>query len=760
MAENQNEDRQEIISKSLEATIRIGLVLGLLLLCFFILKPLSLFSQATPSASKRPSVGLVLSGGGAKGFAYVGLLRVIQEAGLPIDYIGGSSIGSIMGGLYVIGYHPDTIAKMIRSQNWNDLLKDNIDRRYIAFEEKEYGEKSIVRLPIRNNKLGLGSSMYQGQEINLLLNKYFSPAYKIYDFKKLQTPFLCMGTNLLTGEGIILDKGYLPMAIRASMSIPGYFSPTDYMGYYLVDGGVVNNYPVEQVKNMGAEIIVGGDVQSGLYPREKLNSITAIADQITSFSRIGANRIGDSLTDLKVRFKVDYGMLDFEQYDSIIALGERVARSHFKEIKALADSLNAIEYKPLKQFKARPLDSLEVDSIIIRGNKKLPNYYFSSLFKHKKNTKIAIKDLQNSIRKLYGSGYFEHVFYEFEQHNGKTDLVIEAMETGPGSLGAGIHYDNNYNVGIILSGAFRNLLGKNSKLFADLNIGPDPRLRVVYLLGFGGKAAMGLSADFYSFNFGDYNKDVKINQINFFNNKGSLFFQYTFKNMVNLKAGFDYEYFRFQQDVDVDSSLHPFQHFTSYGTVFLSLNVDSRDRPYFARRGILATLRGEYVMPLSANWSREIFSNAGVFYLKYDHYIPLSGKFVLQPGLFAGGAIWDENQPPLQHIFGVGGLCSRNYIDQYVSFTGVQFIQEFGYYSAIARLRLQYNLYKKLYLTARADLGTDQLEFSEVFKSKNLMCGYGLTASYDSFIGPVELTLMGSNVNSGPMIFVNIGYSF
>ena len=735
----------------------------LLLLGLFILPGNKLFSQtkAVPKPAKRPTVGLVLSGGGAKGFAYIGLLRVIQEAGLPVDYIGGSSIGSIIGGLYAIGYHPDTILKMIRSQDWNSLLTDNIDRTYVAFEEKEYGEKTIVRLPIRKKKLGLGSSLYQGQEVNLLLNKYFSPAYRETNFKKFQTPFLCMGTDLLTGDAIILNTGYLPMAIRASMSIPGYFSPTDYKGYLLVDGGVVNNYPVKEVKDMGAQIIVGGDVQTGLYTREQLTSITAIADQITSFARIEANKIGDSLTDLKVRFKVNYGMLDFDQYDSIIAYGERVARSHFGEIKALADSLNAIEYKPLKKFKARPLDSLQVDSIIIRGNMKLPDSYFSSLFrKERKGYKMSMADLEKNIRILYGSGYFEHVFYEFEHSNGKEILVIEALENGPGALSAGIHYDNNYSVGLILSGKFRNVLGRNSKIFADLNIGLSPRFRVVYLLGFGGKAALGVSADFYSFNFGEFKGSDRINMLNFTNNKGSLFFQYTFRNMLNLKAGFDYEYFRFQQDVDVDSSLHPYEYFTSYGTVFLALNADSRDKPYFARRGVTVTLRGEYTMPLAANWSSELFANAGVFYLKYDHYIPLSGKFVLQPGLFAGLAIWDHNRPPLQHIFGVGGLYSRGYIDQYVSFAGVKFIQQFGYYSAIGRLSLQYNLYKNLYLTARADLGSDQIKFSEVFSSRNLMCGYGLTASYNSLIGPVELTLMASNLNPGPMVFVNIGYNF
>lgn len=470
--------------------------------------------------------------------------------------------------------------------------------------------------------------------------------------------------------------------------------------------------------------------------------------------------MGDSLTDLKVRFSMDYGMLDFDRYDSIIALGERVARSHFSEIKALADSLNAIEYRPVKKLTARPLDAFEFDSIIIRGNKKVPRNFFTSLFESTENTSITISELQKNIRKIYGSGFFEHVFYEFEQDKGKTNLVIEASETGPGSLAASIHYDNNYGAGLILSGSFRNILGKNSKLFADVNVSADPRARVVYLLGLGGKAAFGLKGDFYSFRFSEYDKDVKVNQITFYNYKGSLFFRYAFRNMLNLEAGFDYEYFRFAQDIRMDSALEQFEHFSGYGTVYLSLMADSRDRPYFPTHGILATLRGEYTMPFANNWSKEIFADAAVFYLKYDQAIRLSRKFVLQPGLFAGASLWDQNIPPLQHGFGLGGLAPHSYIDQYVSFTGLQFIQKFGYYSAVGRLKLQYNVYKNLFLTARADAGAVENDSQELFAAKNFLCGYGITASYNSIIGPVELTLMGSNMNSGPLLFVNLGFNF
>jgi len=718
-------------------------------------------NPTTPEqGKKRPTVGLVLSGGGAKGFAYVGLLRVIQEVGLPIDYIGGSSIGSIIGGLYAIGYHPDTIAKLIRSQPWDALLKDVTERKYVAYEEKGIGEKTIVNLPLKNKKIGIGS-MYQGQEISLLLNRFFSSVYKTTDFTKFQTPFLCIGTNLFTGEGVVLNKGYLPMAIRASMSIPGYFEPTDYMGYYLVDGGVVNNYPAKEVKEMGAQIIVGGDVQAGLYTtRSQLSSITAIIDQITSFSRVRANEIGDSLTDLKVRIKMTYGMMDFDQYDSIMAVGERVACEHYNELKHLADSLNAIEYKPLKKYIAEPLKTIQVDSLIIRGNKRMRDAYFKSIFGSFQHRRVTVDEIERDIRLTYGSGFFDKVSYELKYSNGKTYLIIDAVEGGPGEISAGIHYDSDYGISLTLAGAFRNVLGTNSKIFADVNVAVNPRIRLQYLSGFGGQAAIGVNAEFYTLRIDTYVKNEKTNKLNFTNYKSSLFFNYNFKNMVNLKAGFEYEYFRVRQDIIIDTAFKPFENFNSYGNVFFQLNADTRDRPCYPTRGIKAGLKAEYVMPFSKNWTQEIFTNSAIISLKFDQNIPLSKRFVLQPGLFAGAVLNKSASPPIQHYFGLGGLTSDNYIESLVPFTGLQFVQEFGFYSLVGRLKLQSNVYKKIYLNLRADAGGVDPDFNTMFASRNFLFGYGVTAGYDSFIGPLEISVMSSNINPGLMVFLNLGYWF
>ncbi|MBE0647117.1 MAG: patatin-like phospholipase family protein [Bacteroidales bacterium] len=740
---------------------KIILMLALLAIPFLQMQTYAEDPPQEVEKSKRPTVGLVLSGGGAKGFAYIGLLKVLQETGLQVDYIGGSSIGSIMGGLYAIGYHPDSIAKMIRMQNWTSLLSDGTARKYVAYDEKEFGEKTILSVFIRNRKIGLSNAFYQGQQVDMLLGHYFSPAYKTYSFSDFQTPFLCMGTDLFTGDAIVLNKGYLPKAIRASMSIPGYFAPTEYMGYYLVDGGVVNNYPVKQVKEMGAEIIIGGDVQQGLYTTKKqLSSMTAILDQITSFPAIEANQVGDSLTNISVRIKLNYGMMDFDDYDSIIAVGERVARAHYAEIKALADSLNALEYRPLKKYDTKPLDSLEFGELLVKGNVRTPAKYFFTYFRDIKGHRVAIKDLETIISYMYGSHYFDRVTYEMDNTKSPPDLIIDVVEAAPGILSAGIHFDNDYNGSIILNGAFRNLLGKNTKLFATLILGVNPRLKAFYLVGFSGKAGLGISTDFYSFKFNIYDKSTKIDQLTFTNYKASLFFNSMFLNMYNIRAGFDYEYFRFRQDLQVDTSITRYQNFKSYGTPFISINADTRDDAYFPTRGFLGTLRAEYVMPLSGNWVKQIFTNSAIIYLNYIQSIPLSKKFTLRPGIFAGGALKQSDSPPVQHLFALGGLNNRNYVETFLDFSGAQFVQNYGNYALVGRLKLQYNLFKKNYITLRTDVGGSEQTIDELFQSRSFMVGYGVTYSYNSFIGPIELSLMGSNVNSGPMLFLNLGFWF
>ncbi len=708
----------------------------------------------------RPKVGLVLSGGGAKGFAYIGLLKVIEEAGLPIDYIGGSSIGAIIGGLYAIGYHPDTIESLIREQDWDLLLSQDLDRKYIAYEEKLFSGKYMVSVPIQDNKIALKPSIYESPHIDLMLNHLFSPAYNITDFSKLQIPFICIGTDLLTGEPVILDEGYLPAAIRASMAIPGYWSPVVINGHYLVDGGVVNNYPAPQVRGMGADIIIGGDVQSGLKDEvDELKTLPSILDQIVGFHRFEANVEGREATDLYIKFDIDYSMFDFGHYDTIIALGEMKAREHIAEIEALADSLNQIEYKPMMERKVLPVDTFEISNVGFRGGDRLRKDFVSGYFENFKNSEISFDDIGSSIKYAYGTQYYNSLFPYLLTEGGKTNLIVNLEPSEQGSLSAGVHYDSDYQGSLLANITLRNVFGQQSKLFVDMILGANPRFKSLFILNNGIKPGIGVELDFWSFEVSQYDGRIFATDWEAASFKGSIFMPLTIGNNFMFKLGGQFEYFRGRQKVLVDSSFSPFQGFSGFGNAFFSFDMDNRDKIDFSTRGSIIQLKGKYIVPFNQKLNYELSSNSIVLYLKADYNIKLSPVMVFKPGLFCGYTLEGDN-PPIQHYFGLGGINPFNYVENHVPFTGLDFIQSFGTYAGLARFKLQYNPFKNIYFTLMADGGINVFSLDEFIIDK-AMLGYGLKTSYNSFLGPVEFSIMGSPRNlNGVSYFFSVGHWF
>ncbi len=735
-------------------------IIYLSLIVLLVLPQYAAAQQTEKEQPQRPTVGLVLSGGGAKGFAYVGLLKAIQKAGLHIDYIGGTSIGSIIGGLYALGYSPDSIGQIIREQNWDHVLHDVVARKYIAFEEKGYAENSIATLPFNEHKIELKSSLYEGQNIDLLLNRYFTVGYKTTDFSKLPTPFMCMATNILNGKAVTLTSGYLPRAIRASMSIPIYFAPEHYQGKYLVDGGVIDNYPAKQMKDMGVGLIVGLDVQHGLTKNiNKLNTVPKVLQQITSYYRVAANKEGYKITNLYIPVDLKYEVMDFDKYDSIMAVGDRTAQKYYGKIKALADSLNKIKYEPVRVHNTVPLDSVRISEVHYQGYKEIPLRFLEKYFNKYRNTTMRIHELERTIDQVYGTKYFTHVSYELQPKGARTDLLIKVKEASPGSLGAALHFDSDYQGSILLNMVLRNKLGKGSKLFAQTILGSNPRFRALYLINKGAKIGLGTSIDFYALNFNLYHNDVKQTDYQFINFSGSAFINATVKNIFNFRSGFEFERFRVEQTELTETTAPGSDQISSYGNLFFEFNADTYDKAYFPTKGFRAELNFRYRLNFATEQNESAFSSAPFLYLNYNQNIKLSDRWVFSTGLF-GGATLGLIAPPLQNQFFLGGQNPDNYMHSFVPFTGLRFVQKAGNNLAVLRGRLRYTLMKKFYLTGAADLGEISNHFSDPLQTSGLIIGYGLTLSYDSFIGPVQLSLMNSNQPAKAFVYFNLGYWF
>ncbi|MDY0076285.1 MAG: patatin-like phospholipase family protein [Bacteroidales bacterium] len=721
-----------------------------------LLWPYLLLAQQADSTQKRPKLGLVLSGGGAKGFAHIGAIKVFEEAGLKFDYVGGTSMGSIIGGLYALGYDSDEMMRIIRNQNWSHLLSDRIPRRYIPIEEKYNADRFVTTFPFRKRKIQLRQGLYSGEMIDLLLAHYTSQAYLYDNFGDLPLPFLCIGTNLEDGSSVILDKGILHQAMRASMSIPSYFTPINIDGTVLVDGGVVNNYPVQEVRDMGADIIVGVDVQAGLHHREQLTSMTKIMEQITAFHRTKANILGKEKTDIYINPDMGgFDMMSFDANDTIIKLGEAAARMELPRLKKLADSLNVFGGGNDRKLDAKPLDSVFVASIQYRGLKNVSRSFLEGALQFEAREWIQMDEITSGILSAYGSGFFESVKYHFLPDIEGVVLVVEVDEASSGILGAGIHYDSDYKVALLLNATFKNVFYKGSKLFIDLNLGENSRLSAFYLIDRGRKPGLGFKFTTFSLQFNDYDKDIIVDVFNTNQNKVEVFTQINRRKTLQFRTGFEYEYIKL--DTKLDGAFGA--DYNSYFSLFASWMADTYDRSSFPTRGIQFNLKAKYIIPVAQNWDENIFSNALMFQLKFNKSTPLSPRSTLQSGFFAGFTIKD-NLPPPQHWFILGGQSQNTYYDGFIPFYGLHFVEEAGLYTLVGNFAWQYNFHRKLYLSLKLNLGVIDSDFEDMVKNFNPIAGVGVALGYDSFIGPIEVSLMGSNQNDGIMSFVNIGYWF
>ncbi|NLJ43583.1 MAG: patatin-like phospholipase family protein, partial [Bacteroidales bacterium] len=281
------------------------------------------FSQ---TKNVRPTLGLALSGGGAFGMAHLGVIKVMEEAGLRPDYITGVSMGSIVGSLYSIGYSSDSLYNILRSADWNLLLSNSITEDKVIFTEKKYFNNSIASFPITSRKVKLPSGLISGQHIEKMLSYYAWPAARITDFSLLPIPFLCIGTDLVSCSKAVLKTGYLPDAVRASMAVPSIFTPVKIDTSILIDGGFVRNIAVTELKEMGADIVIGSYTGFNRYNENELQSIAGVLKQLSFFNSINDFAREKKLIDyLIVPNESGISITSFSQVDTIYQRGYRAA---------------------------------------------------------------------------------------------------------------------------------------------------------------------------------------------------------------------------------------------------------------------------------------------------------------------------------------------------------------------------------------------------------------------------------------------------
>jgi NTE family protein len=446
------------------------------------------------SDNARPKIGLALSGGGSLGMAHVGVLKVLEEAGLRPDYITGVSMGSIVGAMYSIGYNAETIEYLFRTADWDLILSNNQPEDKVIFTEKKYFNNSIVSLPVSSRKVRLPSGLINGQQIEKTLSYFIWPAADINYFSELPIPFLCIGTDLISTSKVVMKSGYLPDAVRASMAVPSIFTPIKIDTAVIIDGGFVRNIAVTELKEMGADIIIGSYTGFHRYNENELQSVAGVLKQVAFFNSINDYAEEKKLIDILVEPDVkDFSSTIFTNSDSIIQRGYEAASPLRDRFMRLADSLDLLG-------KQKPVDFIlnkryyTFDKIEVTGNNIISEEQILGVLGIDPGEEVDRHTLNEGIDLLYGRSWFEKVKYRFMPANDSLTLVIECIEKPKGILYGSVHYDNNLNAGIILNLSVKNLLNTRSVVDIESYLAQFYRFRFSYTQFIDRNQRFGLSA--------------------------------------------------------------------------------------------------------------------------------------------------------------------------------------------------------------------------------------------------------------------------
>ena len=728
------------------------------------------------------NVGLVLSGGGAKGLAHIGALKVIEEAGVEIDYIGGTSMGAIIGALYASGYSAHELDSIFRKTNLETLIQDNLPRGAKTFYEKEDSETYILTLPFNNFKISVPSSFYGGQNIYNELVRLLYHVKDVNDFNNLPIPFLCIATDVETGEEVVLNKGYLPEAVMASGTLPSLFAPEIIDNKLLIDGGVVNNYPLENVYEMGADVTIGVDVQHGLSNREALKSATEVLLQINNFHTVESMKKKSRKTDIYIRPNIaDYSVLDFEKRDTLIRLGEEAAKKSFEELKSLS------KYQKKRQTQRKPIkatDEIVINKLVLTGTSE--NYsrgYVKGKLRFDLDEKITFDKLQQGINNLTTTKNFKTIRYQLRSNEGGEELIMPLEENENKTfIRLGAHYNDLYKSAALVNFTQKNFLAKDDVSSLDLIIGDNLRYNLSYYVDRGSYWSFGFNSRFNNF---DAEIDIDVIQSNFevpngenVNNinlgvtdvTNQLYIQSVLQEEFGFIAGIEHKFLKYSTRTLgqlVNENQEPFPVIevdgrtnferSSFYSAFSQLTLDTYDDKYFPSSGLY--FKGDFHYYILSSDFNNNFRDFSVTKARMGGAFSIFNRLSLNLETEGGFKLGTSNVTTFDFILGGYGA---NLINNFIPFVGYDFLSLPGNSYVKAYGRLDWECFPKnhvLFSANVANVADDLFRTGEWFSSPSFS-GYGVGYGLESIFGPVEVTYSWSpQLNSGNFFF-SVGYRF
>lgn len=707
-------------------------------------------SKKVNFSEQRPKIALVLSGGGAKGAAHIGVLKVLEKYQVPIDIIVGTSVGSIVGGMYSVGYSPEEIEKTVLNLKFNSLLTNSKDRNLKNIEEKIENDKYPFTMSIdKNLRLSFPMGILNGENIYLQLKDIFSRAENIKNFNELPIEYRAITTDLQTGKEVILSDGDLAIATFKSMAIPSFLEPIKDENKFYVDGGVVNNFPIDVALSLGADIIIAVDITAETSKINEKSNLVTILDKLATYNGNRKTETHKKLADLLIVPDVkDHDTIDFGNLNELVVAGEDAAEKYGY---ILANLSSPKDFKEIKD-KALKEEPIQINKIKLEGNSILTLKKVNELKPSVKNRKFTKADLNDWTKKIYSVSYIERVFYEVND-----DTVIFKVKEKDGiNIRASLNYASNYGGSMNIAATVPNfgIWTRNYTIKAEASSFPKINFNNVtfYEVGkfkFLGGANIGYETDpLFIYKNGDKVSTYTTNKF-----IASLSFGTAISNSVvsGISLGYannDNKYLSGDRDI--------YNFNENYQALFSSIYtyVDTLNERNFPSKGTVLRLEGFNSQDISG---KETNLGGGMFSANF--YTPLSEKFSVGFGV-AGGKMRGEELPK-SSLFRIGGLRSS---ETAFSFVGLPMMGRYADEFYILRGGIQYKLTDTFHLLVKYNMLTyssDSLPFQDNYSiGDRKYHGYGGGIGWNTFLGPISLFLSNNLDDSSPLFEVYMGYTF
>ena len=691
---------------------------------------------------KNPKIGLSLAGGGAKGFAHVGVLKVLDSLGVKVDYISGTSMGAIVGGLYASGYTGKDIEKIVMDTDFYSLIRDSKMRTENTFFNKSV-DKYLMSIPLKNGKITLPSSISSGQKNVYLLKELFKNVSTIDDFSKLPIPFMCVATNLESGNMQIFENGDLVQSIMASSAFPLLMDPVKIGDSIYIDGAMTVNYPSKPLKDKGIDIVIGVDLNQDLSKRQDLNNIISILNQIIDFGIKKDTRRQYKFTDINI--KPNLTGMTATSYDE----KKKILDSGFVEGLKYTKILNELPKRSFDRLR-QPINPVysnvyKINSIALIGGKIYGKNYVLGKMGLRLPSMQTYGSINKGIDKLVATNNYRFINYDIVTENNLNYLKLYVTEDDARHfLKFGLHYDEIFKTGLLLNYSAKRLLFKNSNLSLDVVVGDKPRYYLNYFVDNGYIPGFGFYSSGMSFDLKG-NNNVNIDKWEWLRNE--LYMQSIWKDKYAIGAGLSHDYF----EAELNKTNKRYSRFLN---PYVFLKSDTQDDKDFPRRGFYLNAEGKVIDMLKSEVEKRVVQVKADIRIN----IPLSKQFSYHLNLYGGVTIGDDL--PEFYQYRLGGIFEQN-IANFKTFNGFYFAQLNSNNVALISNDIQFKFYKNFFLSGNFSFAnlSDDISFEDTAKVN--YSSMGITAGYKSPFGQVKFNFSHSLKNNQKGIFsVILGHWF